>query len=189
MNTLLQPDVCVCEDYRWTHSRKLPLQPETALMLAVLEEAITTFQKFAFSNSPRGKNLFRDVDRWIRAEDYNWPFSFNNICELLDLEPTWLRSRLHEWKEQPQGRSRTVKTHKARRVVGDRFGVSLGRKSSPQRLRVTNLALEPKLRNTRRAGKLTHGASHRNDQGILLEHRAARFGQSNRSKAAHYGSA
>ena len=44
MNTLLQPDVCVSEDYRWVHWRKFPLQPETALMLAVLEDTIHAFR-------------------------------------------------------------------------------------------------------------------------------------------------
>src|SRR5215467_7667809 len=110
MNTLLQPDVCVSEDYRWVHRRKFPLQPETALMLAVLEDAVHAFQKFAFSNSLRGKNIFREADRWICAEDDCWPFSFTNICDLLGLDPAWIRMGLSRWKEETQVKATTIKT-------------------------------------------------------------------------------
>jgi hypothetical protein len=57
MNTLLQPDICVPENHRRVHHRRIPPQPEAALMLAVLQEAVDTFRKFAFSNSVRGKKF------------------------------------------------------------------------------------------------------------------------------------
>src|SRR5215813_9204368 len=126
MNTLLQPDVCVPEDYRWTHRRKLPLQPEAALMLAVLEEAIFTFQKFAFSDSLRGKNSFREADWWIRAEDNHWPFSFNNICDLLGLDPAWIRMGLSRWKEETQANWRERKPPKAGALAEIDFAYSCG---------------------------------------------------------------
>ena len=79
-------------------------------MLAVLEDAIHAFQKFAFSNSLRGKNIFREADRWICAEDDCWPFSFTNICDLLGLDPAWIRMGLSRWKEETQVKATTIKT-------------------------------------------------------------------------------
>jgi len=167
MNTLLQPDVCVPEDYRWTHRRKLPLQPEAALMLAVLEEAIFTFQKFAFSDSLRGKNSFREADWWIRAEDNHWPFSFNNICDQLGLDPAWIRMGLSRWKEETQARLTASKPAKVRRTAGNRFALFLGGKPSSSRMRVTALAIGPRIRvNARRVRKLSGGEHRGNNLGI-----------------------
>jgi hypothetical protein len=55
------------------------LEPEKALMLAVLEDAITCIQK--------GKRWFRETVDWIVTDDDDWLFSFNNICETLCLDP------------------------------------------------------------------------------------------------------
>ena len=155
MNTLQQPDVCIPEDYRRVHCRKMPLLPETALMLAVLEEAVGTFQKFAFSKSLRGQNLFREADRWIRAEDDRWFFSFANICDLLGLSPAWIRAGLARWKAEAQANSRPIKRANIRRIVGNRFA-QLGRTYSSPRMRVTALTIGSKTQvNARPAGKLT----------------------------------
>jgi len=59
-------------------------------------------QKFAFSNSLRGKNAFREADRWICAEDDCWPFSFTNICDLLGFDPAWIRMGLGSGKKKPK---------------------------------------------------------------------------------------
>ena len=166
MNTLLQPDVCIPEDYRRVHRRKVSLQPETALMLAVLEEAINTFEKFAFSNSLRGKTFFHEADRWIRAEDGQWPFSFNNICDLLELDPAWIRAGLARWKAEAEATSAEIKPVKVRRFAGNRFALLRLRRSSP-RMRVTTLTIGPKRQvNARPSGKLTGYAHGVHGRGV-----------------------
>ena len=54
-----------------------------ALMAAVLRDAIVA----ARWNSRR-------AERWIRDEDWEWPFSFNNICLALDLNRDRLRGTI-----------------------------------------------------------------------------------------------
>lgn len=72
---------------------------EEGLMLAVLENAIEYFQKYAVSHSEREKRLFREAEEWILEKDSDWFFSFENICETLGLYPDYIRQGLLRWKE------------------------------------------------------------------------------------------
>lgn len=73
---------------------------EYVLTDAVLREAIREYQKFARYQSRRGVKLFRDVDRWFSADDRDSFFSFINVCQILDLEPTYIRTGLKMWRER-----------------------------------------------------------------------------------------
>jgi hypothetical protein len=37
---------------------------------------------------------FREVDRWFRSHDREWPFSFERICEVLSLDAALIRSAI-----------------------------------------------------------------------------------------------
>jgi hypothetical protein len=76
------------------------IKGEYVLADAVLREAIREYQKFARYQSRRGVKLFHDVDRWFSADDRDSCFSFINICEILDLEPTYIRTGLQMWRER-----------------------------------------------------------------------------------------
>jgi hypothetical protein len=86
---------------------------EEALMLAVLENAIEYFQKYAVAQSQREKRLFREAEEWILEKNSDWFFSFENICETLGLYPDYIRQGLLRWKEakwrslQPQQSERS----------------------------------------------------------------------------------
>jgi hypothetical protein len=73
-------------------------QPEKRLMLAVMEEAIGTFQKCLTGTTPRQRRLLREVEEWFASDDVTWLFSFQNICVALDLDADYLRLGLREWK-------------------------------------------------------------------------------------------
>lgn len=78
------------EVYRQTRPRK----PERKLMLAVLVDAVQTYQKFAFSTSIRGQALFREAERWFWNEDSDAGFSFPNICDVFGFDPGLFRRGL-----------------------------------------------------------------------------------------------
>ena len=42
--------------------------------------------------------LSKQAEEWIGAIDYEWPFSFNNVCETLGIDPEALRDKLFTWK-------------------------------------------------------------------------------------------
>jgi hypothetical protein len=92
-----EPDILAphqyLKNYRCTH----PVEPEKALMLAVLAEAVDTYQRFAFSDSSRGRALFREVEAWFWGEDPDSLFSFLSICEVFGLDPGFLKRGLMQW--------------------------------------------------------------------------------------------
>jgi hypothetical protein len=68
--------------------------PELTLMLAILEDAVACYLNTL--NPPRQNPdiLARQAEFWIRLEDWDSPFSFNNICESLQMEPDATRDRI-----------------------------------------------------------------------------------------------
>lgn len=77
--------------------RRPPTRPEERLMLAVLEDALTCFQRGAFATDPRGGRLFSEACAWIYCRDREWPFSFENICGMFSIDPEYIRSALARW--------------------------------------------------------------------------------------------
>ena len=63
-------------------------------MLAVLQDAVECFQKYVRAQDGKGKTRFREVEDWIMEEDSNEVFSFENICEVLGIDPRYLRRGL-----------------------------------------------------------------------------------------------
>jgi hypothetical protein len=72
---------------------------EERLMLAVLENAVEDFQKYVLARNPRGKQLFQHAQEWFLEKDSEELFSFENICETLQLHPDYMRQGLMGWKE------------------------------------------------------------------------------------------
>lgn len=80
---------------------------EERLMLAVLQDAVECFQENVLSQQPWEKELFQEAEDWIVTKDADWPFSFDNICESLQLNPDYIRQGLLIWKESKR-RSHSV---------------------------------------------------------------------------------
>jgi hypothetical protein len=96
--TLFQPDTLMPAQFLDTYRRKTHLAPETHLMLAVLEDAVACFQKYIFARDGKGREMFREAEEWILAEESEWLFSFDNIADALGLNPRYLREGLVRWK-------------------------------------------------------------------------------------------
>ena len=72
--------------------------PGNRLMLAVLEEALVTFQRGLGSPQPEQRRRCHEVDRWVSSADTDWPFAFENICSCLQIDPDYIRSGLRRIK-------------------------------------------------------------------------------------------
>ena len=72
---------------------------EERLMLAVLQDAVECFQQYVLSQQPWEKKLFQEAENWVLAKNTDWLFSFENICETLQLHPDYIRQGLLVWKE------------------------------------------------------------------------------------------
>ena len=87
-------------------------------MHAILEEAIKTYRLHVSAKRGREYRLFLDAQLWIMARNDDWLFSFENICEVLGLDPDFVRSGLTRWKEQQNNVSTVQKTLRYRRSQG-----------------------------------------------------------------------
>jgi len=72
------------------------MQGERLLMLAVLEDALDCYRKCRRSREAATRLLFDETRAWVESRDRDTLFSFESICEALDIDPDYLRRRLHE---------------------------------------------------------------------------------------------
>jgi hypothetical protein len=75
------------------------------LMLAVLEDAINCFQVNVMAERGKAKKLFDETVDWFLDENDDWIFSFGSICEVLRLNPEYVRGGLLRWKEKKLARA------------------------------------------------------------------------------------
>jgi len=97
---LFEPDTLLPIQYFEAMRRKHLLEGEKRLILSVLEDAVECFMKCINSPTSKGQRLFRDAEEWINLEDKQWVFSFDNVCDMLDINPEYLRRGLKDWKER-----------------------------------------------------------------------------------------
>jgi hypothetical protein len=95
---LFGPEIVLPEQIVAGYRNDSYLSGEKALMLAVLEDGIRCFQEHLRNPRLNPRLLSEQAEEWIRAEDWDWPFSFNNVCDTLGLDPAALRTALLQWK-------------------------------------------------------------------------------------------
>lgn len=123
----LEPETILPVQFNAGGSLDASLQPEKRLMLAVLEEGVGTFQKYALSHDRAGQRLFAEAEEWFDSDDIEWPFAFVNVCHTLGIEVDYLRGGLRRWKDQQRAASESggkVIRFPFRRVNGTRHSVT-----------------------------------------------------------------
>ncbi len=98
IGSLFQPDTLIGEDYAANFRRKIPLEAERTLLLAILEDGIRSFQENLFATSGKRRTIFDEANEWIFSDDDTWFCSFVSICNLLNLEPQYIRRGLRQWE-------------------------------------------------------------------------------------------
>jgi hypothetical protein len=79
---------------------------EKALMVAVLLDALSIFYKTEGIRDHRKRLEFREVHSWIYAEGADGPFSFENVCGAIGIDPDALRDNLRRRRRMPKQRER-----------------------------------------------------------------------------------
>jgi hypothetical protein len=97
---LFEPDVLLPGQFFSFFRKEAGFDRERRLMLAVLEDAIDCFQKYAHTSDLRGRQLFLESYEWIMSPDKRWLFSFENICQIVDMNPDYIRQGLSRWRTQ-----------------------------------------------------------------------------------------
>ena len=114
VTSLFQPDTLLPDQYLETFRRKLHLEPEKKLMLAVLEDAIACFQKYIFAQDGKGKLLFQEAEERVQERGGDWLFSFGNVCETLGFDPDYLRQGMMQWKQKTLAERTQAKIYRLR---------------------------------------------------------------------------
>ena len=95
---LFEPDALLPAQFYAAFRGGSAVRGEKRLMLAVLEDALDCYQKYAFARDGHGRQLFAEACEWIASESREWFFSFENICETLEITPEYLRRGLETWR-------------------------------------------------------------------------------------------
>jgi hypothetical protein len=107
---LIQEDVTAVHQYFDIHRSRNRL-PEKRLMLAVLQDALFCFQRYFRARSSRRRKLFFESWQWFNNEEGSESvFAFENICEVLGLDASYIRRglKLCEGLSGPFGRYKSA---------------------------------------------------------------------------------
>jgi hypothetical protein len=91
-----QPDVLLIHEYLHVYQSKSAQAPEMRLIAAVLEDAINCYLKYYSSRTRRGKRICNEAAQWIFSREDDWLFGFDNICEMLKIDPDYIRRILRQ---------------------------------------------------------------------------------------------
>src|SRR5713101_3262316 len=75
------------EDYQSATSQR-------DLAAGILKQAVQDLRRFHGATSAVERELYLDAYSWLISDDSSWPFSFLNVCQLLNLAPESLRQEL-----------------------------------------------------------------------------------------------
>jgi hypothetical protein len=102
---LFEPETILPEQFLAATRSRAP--GERLLLIALLQDAITCFQKYLFATRPRSRRLFREAERWILetdpppTDDSTHPyFTFEQTCCFLGLDADYVRDKLLRWQRQ-----------------------------------------------------------------------------------------
>ena len=106
LSTLLEPDVMVPEQF-FAGPRRGEERGEHRLMAAILDDAVLTYCMSQVARARGGWRAEREAGEWIESSDRSWIFSFERICDALDLDAECIRRGVRAWKQR-SGRTRGV---------------------------------------------------------------------------------
>lgn len=75
------------DDYQFETSRK-------DLAAGILKQAALDLRRFHGGTSAVEREFYLDAHRWVMSDDSSWPFSFLNVCQLLNLVPETVREEM-----------------------------------------------------------------------------------------------
>ena len=81
---LFEPDALLPAQFYAAFRGGTAVRGEKRLMLAVLQDALDCFQKYAFARDVHGRQLFADAEEWIACDDRHWLLGREHLRDLGD---------------------------------------------------------------------------------------------------------
>ncbi|MBV8358312.1 MAG: hypothetical protein JO189_10305 [Deltaproteobacteria bacterium] len=92
-DTVSLPDIILPSQY-FGSVGSVGLSNEQRLVLAMLADAINVLQSWKGSGSPHARCNFAKAVQWVNTSGNCHAFSFDSVCDALDIDSELLRSRL-----------------------------------------------------------------------------------------------
>jgi hypothetical protein len=109
MGKLFEPDAILPAQYYAMFKCSQYKEPERRLMVAVLEDAVSCLTMNPRECNLRQRKQYEEAKQWVSAEEESeWIFSFRNICEVLGMDPSYLRRGLTRGKPGTRAVSRNL---------------------------------------------------------------------------------
>jgi hypothetical protein len=83
-----------CAHFSVPPSEQPAATAEKGLALGVLKQAAHDLRRFHSATRGVKRELYLDAFSWITANDFSWPYSFVNVCKLLNVCPEVARMEL-----------------------------------------------------------------------------------------------
>src|SRR5215467_5962984 len=77
----------IADDYTFETSKR-------DLAAEILKQAAVDLRRFQGATSAIERELYFDAHHWVTSDDCSWPFSFLNVCQLLNLASEAAREEL-----------------------------------------------------------------------------------------------
>jgi hypothetical protein len=91
---LCAPDVVSPAQFHEMWSGTPDRAAEFKLALAVLGQAIEDLERHHGADAPEHQRLYSLARRWVSSNDRHWPYSFVNVCDMLNLSWGRIRTKL-----------------------------------------------------------------------------------------------
>jgi hypothetical protein len=92
---LFEPDTLLPTQFYAMFKNSQYREPERRLMVAILEDAVSCLSTDLHKSNLRQRKQYEEAKAWVTAdEESEWIFSFKNICEVLGMDPSYLRRGL-----------------------------------------------------------------------------------------------
>jgi len=94
------PDIVMPAQFFAEFRHEARIERERLLMLAVLADGVNCYRKYAFAHDPEGRQIFAETLEWVISRDAGQLFSFESICDVLDIDAEHARRGLRRWYDR-----------------------------------------------------------------------------------------
>jgi len=97
---LLAANTVLPEQFWQPYQGSIHCSGERGLMWAAFADGIDSYRRNAGATSAERLGEFLETEQWLSRTDWDWPFSFVNLCETFGFDPAGVRATLEKWRRE-----------------------------------------------------------------------------------------
>jgi len=100
-SSLFSPDT-ILPDQFYSKSTTIRLSGERALQWAVFADGIENYRRLARGRSRAAKRELARLKVWVMRSDWDWLYSFVNLCGAFGFDPNAVRQALDRYEQEAE---------------------------------------------------------------------------------------